>query len=79
MYRGSPSPGSAVLSGRDTFDLKLIKILSATHVFSIPLCNFMGWSGLIFFFEVLWLKAQNWYMTVGKRRVPHAFLSGLPS
>lgn len=44
-----------------------------THLFSIPLYNFLGWFGIIFLFEVLWLKAQNWHGTVGKKKATVRF------
>ena len=44
-----------------------------THLFSIPLYNFVGWFGVIFFFEVLWLKTQDWHRTMGKQKATVRF------
>jgi hypothetical protein len=46
---------------------------ATTHVFSIPLYNFVAWFGIIFLFEVLWLKAQRWHETIGKNRATVRF------
>lgn len=44
-----------------------------THLFSIPLYNFPGWFGIIFLFEVLWLKTQDWHLAMGKQRATIRF------
>lgn len=44
-----------------------------THLFSIPLYNFLGWFGIIFLFEALWLKTQNWHITIGKEKATVRF------
>jgi uncharacterized membrane protein len=46
---------------------------ATTHLFSIPLYNFIGWFGIIFFFEVLWLYTQDWHLALGKRKATVRF------
>jgi len=46
---------------------------ATTHVFSIPLYNFVAWFGIIFFFEVLWLKTQGWHRSIGKETATARF------
>ena len=46
---------------------------ATTHVFSIPLYNFIGWFGIIFFFEVLWLYTQDWHLSIGKQKATVRF------
>jgi uncharacterized membrane protein len=46
---------------------------ATTHVFSIPLYNFIGWFGIIFFFEVLWLYTQDWHLKMGKEKATVRF------
>ena len=46
---------------------------ATTHLFSIPLYNFPGWFGIIFFFEALWLYTQDWHLALGKRKATIRF------
>ncbi len=46
---------------------------ATTHLFSIPFYNFPAWFGIIFLFEVLWFKAQDWHVIMGKKKATQRF------
>jgi len=50
---------------------------STAMLFGVPLNNFLGWFGVIFFFELLWLSARQWEGQLGPRRATRHFFAGL--
>lgn len=50
---------------------------TTTMLFGVPLNNFLGWFGVIFSFELLWMLARRWEEQVGQRQATKRFFLGV--
>ncbi len=50
---------------------------STTMLFGVPLNNFLGWFGVIFFFQMLWHFARRWEQQVGQQQATKRFFLGV--